>query len=107
MRVLRGMLGALLWILGSVLGLVALLLCVTVILLPLGLPLLRLSRQMIGRAARLMMPRPLAHPVQELGRSGKKAKRRMKKETPSVDVDVPKVTKKAKKRGKKLRKKVA
>ena len=38
MRLLRGLLGALLWILASVLGLVGVLLCVTIILLPVGIP---------------------------------------------------------------------
>jgi len=83
MRALRRLVGGLLWILGAVLGLVALLLCLTVILLPLGLPLLRLSRRLSGSAVRLMMPRPLAHPVEELGRSGRKVRRRVKSEVPS------------------------
>ncbi len=36
MRLLRGLPGAVLWILAAVLGLVGVLLCVTIILLPLG-----------------------------------------------------------------------
>ena len=55
MRLLRGLLAALLWILAGVLALVGLLLCVTLILLPLGVP-----------AVRLMLPRMFTHPVQEL-----------------------------------------
>ena len=37
MRIPRALLGSLLWILAAVLGLVAVILCVTVILLPLGI----------------------------------------------------------------------
>ena len=36
MRILRGIAGALLWILAAVLGLVAIVLCITIILLPLA-----------------------------------------------------------------------
>jgi hypothetical protein len=103
MRVLRGLGGALLWIVGGLVGLVAVLLCVTVILLPVGLPLLRLSKTMIGNAVRLMLPRPLAHPVKETEKSGKRLGRKAKAKTPSLDVD----TKKMRKKAKKLRKKVA
>jgi hypothetical protein len=44
MRILRGIAGALVWVLAVVLGLVAVVLCITVILLPAGLPLLGVSR---------------------------------------------------------------
>ena len=65
MRILRGIAGALLWILAAVLGLVAVVLCITVILLPAGLPLLGFSRHLFGMAVRLMLPRELAHPVEQ------------------------------------------
>ena len=63
MRLLRGLLGALLWILAAVLGLVGVLLCVTVILLPVGIPVVRLAGSLFVRSMRLMLPRALAHPV--------------------------------------------
>lgn len=63
MRILRGLGGALLWLVASVVGLVAVILCVTILLLPVGLPLLRVARKMFGRSARLMLPAALAHPV--------------------------------------------
>ena len=107
MRALRGLLGALLWILGSVVGLVAVVLCVTVILLPLGLPLLRLSRTMVGNAVRLMMPQPLAHPVKEAERSWKRLGRKAKRQTPTPDLDAKQMGKKVKKRGRRLRKRLA
>ena len=72
MRLLRGLAGALLWIGASLLGLVAVILCITVILLPVGIPLLRLSGQLFGKAVRLMLPPELAHPVKEMGKKGRK-----------------------------------
>ena len=75
MQLFRGLAGALLWIAASLLGLVAVLLCVTVILLPLGLPLLNLARKLFGKATRLLLPRAVAHPVDETrSRLGKKVK---------------------------------
>ena len=65
MRILRGIAGALLWILAAVLGLVAVVLCITILLLPAGLPLLGLSRRLFGMAVRLMLPREVAHPVEQ------------------------------------------
>lgn len=78
-RVLRGILGALLWLLGSLLGLVALVLCLTIVLLPLGIPLLMLARRVIGVAMKLMLPRHVAHPVDEAKRSVRKQRRRAAK----------------------------
>jgi hypothetical protein len=57
----------------SLLGLVAVVLCVTLILLPLGIPLLKVSRQLFTKAVRLMLPPTLAHPVKEAGRAGRRA----------------------------------
>ncbi len=75
MRLIRGLAGALLWIVASLLGLVAVLLCVTVVLLPLGLPLLNLARKLFGKATRLLLPRAVAHPVEETrSRLGRKVK---------------------------------
>ena len=61
MRLLRGLLGTLLWILAAVVGLVAVILCVTVILLPLGIPLLGYARRLFAQAVRMMLPRAVAH----------------------------------------------
>ncbi|MEO3760012.1 hypothetical protein ABGB19_17225 [Mycobacterium sp. B14F4] len=65
MRILRGLLGALLWIVAALLGLVGLVLCVTVILLPLGIPLLGVARRLLTRSVQLMLPASLAHPTNE------------------------------------------
>jgi len=65
MRLLRGLLGALLWVMAAMLGLVGFVLCVTVILLPAGIPLLSVARRLFTRAVQLMLPRELAHPIRE------------------------------------------
>jgi hypothetical protein len=65
MRLLRGLLGALLWIVAALLGLVGIVLCVTVILLPAGIPLLGVARRLLTRSVQLMLPRELAHPIRE------------------------------------------
>lgn len=65
MRLLRGICGALLWIAAGLIGLVGVVLCLTAILLPLGVPLLGLSGRLLTRAVRLMLPPTLAHPVKE------------------------------------------
>ena len=65
MRLIRGLLGGLLWVLGGVLGLLGVVLCVTIILLPLGIPLVVAARRLLTRATQLMLPRALAHPINE------------------------------------------
>ena len=72
MTVIRGLGAVALWIAASLLGLVGVLLCLTVILLPVGLPLLRMAGRSYGKAARLMLPRSVAHPVKETKRSWRK-----------------------------------
>jgi hypothetical protein len=74
MRLLRGLLGGLLWILAAVVGLVAVILCVTVILLPLGLPLLAQARRMFTTSVRLMLPPAVAHPVKTMDKKSRKKK---------------------------------
>ena len=66
MKLLRGLAAGLLWILAGVLGLVGGLLSVTIIFLPLGLPLLWLARKLGGAAGRLLLPKAVKHPAQEL-----------------------------------------
>ena len=96
MRILRGLLGALLWILGTVLGLVAIVLCVTVILLPLGIPLFKLARRLVDKAILLMLPRPVADPAGALRRGSKKARKRGRKKLEAT-------SKKARKKARKLK----
>ena len=79
MRLLRGLLGGLLWILAAVVGLVAIVLCVTVILLPLGLPLLAQARRMFGASVKLMLPPAVAHPVKTMDKKSRKKGKQGKK----------------------------
>ncbi|WP_460822773.1 hypothetical protein [Nocardioides ungokensis] len=84
MRLLRGLLGGLLWILAAVVGLVAVILCVTVILLPLGLPLLGQARRMFTTSVRLMLPPALAHPVKTADKNARKKGRKAKDVVPDA-----------------------
>jgi hypothetical protein len=95
-----------------VLGLVAAILCVTLILLPLGIPMLMLSRRLFTQAVRLMLPRAMAHPAKALGdsaqrKTGKAAKTvrgRGRKAVSETDAVVPdRVSKTAKRTRKVLR----
>jgi hypothetical protein len=72
MRFPRAALGALTWVLAAVVGLLGALLCVTLIGLPLGIPLLRWARRMFTTAVRLMLPSHLAHPVKESKSAGRR-----------------------------------
>ncbi len=102
MRLLRGLLGALLWILASLLGLVAVILCVTVVLLPLGIPLLMLSRRMFTKAVQLLLRRSMSHPVEELGKSARKKGRKTRRKLPAADDVVKKGRKAARRQSKRL-----
>ena len=103
MRLLRGVAGALLWVVAAVVGLVGALLSVTVIGLPLGIPLLLGARRMFTAAVRLMLPSHVAHPVKEAkGSTRTKAKEGVEKLSSAVPD-----TSKAKKRTKKITKKAA
>jgi hypothetical protein len=72
MRALRWSGGSLLGLLAGILGLVGVVLCVTLILLPLGIPVLYLSRKLFRAAGQMVVPRAARHPVQELGKKGRK-----------------------------------
>jgi hypothetical protein len=94
----------LLWIVAGVVGLLGVVLSVTVILLPLGLPLLGLSRRLFGQSMRLVLPRTVTHPADEL----KKSARTKKDDVASAAPDTKRLRKKgrkATKKGKKLVKK--
>ena len=71
MRVLRAFAGSLLAVLAGLLGLVGVLLCATLVLLPLGIPVLMLARKLFGYAMAAVVPRKVRHPVDELGRSAR------------------------------------
>lgn len=64
MRLLRGLAGVLLWVVALLLALVAAVLCVTLLLIPLGLPLLGYARRLFAFSVRLMFPRTTARSAQ-------------------------------------------
>jgi hypothetical protein len=126
MRWLRAIPGAVAWILAAVTGLLGALLCVTVIGLPLGIPLLLVARRTFKVAVQLMLPPHLAHPVKETktstrktgekvmkssGETGKTLARKSSKAAKSAadavsepSASTRKAKKKAKKRARRLRK---
>lgn len=81
MRLLWGLPGAVLWILAAVLGLVGALLCVTVILLPVGIPLVKLAGRLFSRSVQMMLPHGLTHPVDELTKAADKDARTVRSAT--------------------------
>lgn len=113
MRFLRGLGGVLLWLVASLVGLVGAVLCVTIILLPLGIPLLLVARRMFGISMKLLLPREMTHPVDEASKSLRKTRKKAGKKleaAPGTD-DVADAGKKARKRmrkgGRRLRKQLA
>jgi hypothetical protein len=95
-RVLRALAGVLLWIVAALVGLIGALLSVTLILLPVGIPLLFLAKKLFTTSVQLMMPRKLAHPVKELGKQSRKKGRAAK----DAGADVSKKLRKAGRRHK-------
>lgn len=77
MRLIRGLLGVLLWIVAALLGLVGLVLCVTVILLPVGIPIVKMAGRFFTSSVQLMLPRAVAHPVDELTKTAHKKGRKV------------------------------
>jgi hypothetical protein len=69
MKFVRALGGSVLWILAGVIGLLGAVASVTIILLPLGIPLLWLARRLFRTAMALMVPRKVRHPVSEAGES--------------------------------------
>jgi hypothetical protein len=78
-RLLRLTAAGLLWVLACLLGLVGSLLCVTVILIPVGVLVISLARRLFRLSGRLALPRTVRHPVSELGKSGLKAGKKVRR----------------------------
>lgn len=96
MRIVRGIGGVVLWLLAAVVGLLGAVLSITILLLPLGIPLLILAGSMFRRSMALLLPRKVSHPVEE---AGKKARRRTKRVRKGKDI--PGLSRRRVKRGKK------
>jgi hypothetical protein len=86
MRLVRGLGGVVLWLVSALLGLVGVIACVTIILLPLGIPLLGYARRTFSLSLKLMLPRAVTHPVQtaesSMQRRGRKARKQVMAKTP-------------------------
>ena len=107
MRFLRGLLGGLLWLLACIVGLVGAIACATLILLPIGIPLLGLARRLFGYSVRLFAPAALAHPTKEPKRRRHKARRVLADKKPSIELDVAGARKKWHSFFKRQRKRIA
>lgn len=70
MKALRWTGASLLSLLGGLLGLVGLLLCLTVVLAPLGIPILFLAGRLFRTAGDLVVPRRVRHPIEAVGHAG-------------------------------------
>jgi hypothetical protein len=73
MKALRALAGSLLWVLAGVVGLLGALLSITIVLLPVGIPLLLLARKLFAYSMTFFLPRAVRHPGEELGRKGRDA----------------------------------
>jgi hypothetical protein len=73
MRLLRGLGALVVWLLTLVLLLVSALLCVTIVLLPLGIPLLLYTKKLFMVGLRLMTSRKVTHPIDELHKAAAKS----------------------------------
>jgi hypothetical protein len=110
-RLVRVLVGAVFWILAVVVGLVAAILCVTTILLPIGIPLLLLSRRLFGASTRQFLPRKVRHPLQEADKAARKEKPRTRRQTKKLrkslpDLDVAAAKRKSRRFLKRRRKKL-
>ena len=105
-RPLRGLLGSLLWILAGVLGLLGVLLSLTIILLPVGVPLLLLARRLFRYSMTLFLPRTVRHPVQELSGSVKDSVRDVAGKVPKPELDLGSARKRARKKTKHAKKRL-
>jgi hypothetical protein len=103
MRLLRGLAGAVLWILAAVVGLVGILLCVTIVLLPVGWVLMGYAGRLFALAMKLILPRAVTHPTETVGKSLHDLGRQAKEEVSSALPD----RKRVRKRARRLRKRVA
>ena len=110
MRLLRGIAGALLWVVSLLLVLVSVILCVTVILLPVGIPLLGYARRIFTVSVKLMLPRAVSHPVETTDKAmekrGRNLRKRAKHETTAKRRDLKKVPRRSRKKTEQVRKKL-
>jgi len=99
---LRWVAASLLGLVGAIVALLGVVLTATLILAPLGIPLLMLARRLFGTSGRLVVPRAVRHPLDELDRTGSDAaddiKGTFRKKWRRGGKDVRKRTRKVRKR---------
>jgi hypothetical protein len=66
MKFLRWVAASLLGLVGAIVGLLGVVLTATLVLAPIGIPLLFLARRLLAASGRLVVPRVVRHPLQEL-----------------------------------------
>jgi hypothetical protein len=99
-RVLRALGGVLLWLLAAVVGLLGALLSVTLVLLPIGIPLLLLAKRLFTTSVQLLVSPKVAHPVREMQKASKRRGRDVTDAASDTTSDVvTKVRKAAKRHG--------
>jgi hypothetical protein len=110
MRLFRGLAGALLGIVSLLLLLVGALLCATVVLLPVGIPLLGYALRTFTTAIRLMLPRAVSHPAKTAGKAikgrGGRATKRARQDAAVARPDVKTIRRRSRKTAKRVRKKL-
>ena len=107
MKALRWLLASLVGLVGGIVALLGVVLCVTLILAPLGIPLLFLARRLFKLSGQLVVPRSVRHPIDSLQAKGSDAAETVRKRGRKAGKNTRKELQKktGKKPGKKLRKK--
>jgi hypothetical protein len=95
MLLLRGLGASLLWIVAGLLGLLGVLLSATLILLPVGIPLLMLAKKVFGYSMVVLMPNRVRHPVQHAEKTAKGRLKRTGKQVKSAKNTAKKRSRKA------------
>jgi hypothetical protein len=97
MMVIRGLGVSLLWILAGVVGLVGAILSVTVILAPVGIPLLLLAKRLFKYSMVVLTPNKVRHPIKHAEKSAGDSSRRLFKRSQSMAKKGKGYTRKARK----------
>jgi len=102
MWLLRGLAASVLWLVAGLLGLVGILLSATLILLPVGIPVLMLAKKVFSYSMVVLVPGKVRHPVHHAEKSAKGRLKDAGKKSTSITKPKKKTVKKTmkKQRGK-------
>ncbi|MBO9520825.1 MAG: hypothetical protein J7518_04730 [Nocardioidaceae bacterium] len=81
MRALNILLGSLLWIVAGLVLLLGAVLSITIVLLPVGIPLFLLGQWLMRMAMALLVPRAVRHPLEAGRKKGSKTATKVRKRT--------------------------